>query len=65
MINGVKKDITNELSFHDVVQEVTINGKSIDFKAVYNLIPELIEFQYGEKPVQKNKKFKNKNNIVL
>ena len=47
-INGEDKDITNELSFHDVVEKVTINGKSIDFKAVYNLLPELIEFQYDE-----------------
>ena len=64
--NGVEKDITNELNFHDVVEKVTLNGKSIDFKELHKLIPELIDFQYGEKPVKKNKKFKNKKiNIVL
>ena len=42
--NGVEKDITNELSFHDVVQKVTINGESIDFKDINKLFPELIDF---------------------
>ena len=51
--NGVEKDITNELNFHDVVEKVTLNGKSIDFKELNKLIPELIDFQYGEKPVKK------------
>ena len=53
--NGEEKDIT--LNFWDVVQKITINDKSIDFKELNKSIPELIEFQYGEKPVQKNKKF--------
>ena len=59
-INGVEKDTTNESSFHDVVQKVTLNGESIDFKKLNKLIPEVIEFQYGEKPVQKNNGLKTK-----
>ena len=34
-------------------RKVSINGESIDFKELNKLIPELIEFQYGEKPVKK------------
>ena len=64
--NGVEKDITNELNFHDVVEKVTLNGKSIDFKELNKLIPELIDFQYGEKPVKKIKSLKKrKNNLVI
>ena len=34
--NGEEKDITNDLSFHDVVQKVTLNAKSIDFQFLTN-----------------------------
>ena len=56
--NGEEKDIT--LNFWDLVQKVTMNGKSIDFKELNKVIPELIEFQYGEKPIKKTKKLLKK-----